>query len=214
VPLWVLTDDVTRSAAEDVAFVLQNLKRATLVGSRTAGAGRNNAILPVGNGLAASVSVTRVMEPGTHREWERVGVRPNVATPPESALAVAHGLAVARLVERAADPGRRRELALIGETLAAERRPAAVTPAQLERWVGTYEGGQMITRDGDRLVYQPRVAQPRVTLVPLGDASFAAGSTRWSFEASPDGPRLRVTTADGTRTTYPRSSATVQPPPR
>jgi C-terminal processing protease CtpA/Prc len=45
VPLYALVDDVTRSAAEDVPFVLQSMKRATIVRTRTAGAGRNDTIL-------------------------------------------------------------------------------------------------------------------------------------------------------------------------
>ncbi|HVT37998.1 MAG TPA: S41 family peptidase, partial [Gemmatimonadaceae bacterium] len=60
VPLYVLTDHITRSAGEGFSFSLQNLRRATIVGERTAGAGHNNAVVPLGNGLQASISFTRV----------------------------------------------------------------------------------------------------------------------------------------------------------
>ena len=45
-------------------------------------------------------------------------------------------------------------------------------------------------------------------------AAFAAGSTRWSFEEAVGAVRMRVTTADGATSAYPRTSAEVPPPPR
>ena len=214
VPLYILTDDVTRSAAEDVSFVLQNMKRATLVGTRTAGAGRNVAGFPIGHGLVAGVSVTRVSDPRTHREWEHVGVRPDVAVPADSALVTAHALALERLAASAPDATQRRALTLTREAVMAAARPSRVPPSGLRRFVGTYEGGQFVTLEGDHLVYQSRVAQPRVPLVALGPTSFAAGSSRYEFDAAGDGVRLRITEADGRASTYPRTDAAVPPPPR
>ncbi len=86
VPLYVLVDSGSRSAAEDVPFVLRNLGRATLVGERTAGAGRNNRMFPLGEGMEISISVTRVWDPCTGTEWERVGIAPDIAVPAAEAL--------------------------------------------------------------------------------------------------------------------------------
>jgi hypothetical protein len=90
VPLYVLTSGRTFSAGEDIAFVLQSQGRATLVGERTAGGGRNNAMVPLGHGLVASISVTRVLDPRTGEEaWERVGVAPDVEVAADDALEAA-----------------------------------------------------------------------------------------------------------------------------
>lgn len=89
IPLYVLVDRASGSAAEDVPFVLQNFRRATIVGETTAGAGRNNTIVPVGVGLSASISITRVSDARTGREWERVGVKPDIEAPSEDALEAA-----------------------------------------------------------------------------------------------------------------------------
>lgn len=99
VPLFVLTDSTSRSAAEHVAFVLQRLGRATIVGERTAGAGRNNQYFPLGQGMDVSVSVSRVWDPCTRAEWERVGVQPDLAVPAAEALEAA--------LRAARDPARR-----------------------------------------------------------------------------------------------------------
>ncbi|HEX8211503.1 MAG TPA: S41 family peptidase [Longimicrobium sp.] len=99
VPLFVLIDKGSRSAAEDVPFVLRNLGRATLVGERTAGAGRNNRFFPLGEGMSISISVTRVWDPCTGAEWERTGIAPDIAVAPADALNAA--------LRAARDPARR-----------------------------------------------------------------------------------------------------------
>lgn len=99
VPLFVLVDKGSRSAAEDVPFVLRNLGRATLVGERTAGAGRNNRFYPLGEGMSISISVTRVWDPCTGAEWERTGIAPDIAVAPADALNAA--------LRAARDPARR-----------------------------------------------------------------------------------------------------------
>jgi CubicO group peptidase (beta-lactamase class C family) len=86
IPLYVLVDRGSASAAEDVPFVLQSLGRATIVGEKTAGAGRNNLLVPVGAGLTASISISRVSDPRTGREWELVGVKPDIEVAPDQAL--------------------------------------------------------------------------------------------------------------------------------
>jgi retinol-binding protein 3 len=89
VPLYVLVDRQSASAAEDIPFVLQNLGRATIVGERTAGAGRNVGLYRAAHGLSVGLSISRVYDPATGRQWERVGIEPDVATPSAKALDVA-----------------------------------------------------------------------------------------------------------------------------
>ena len=205
VPLYILTDDVTRSAAEDVSFVLQNLHRATLVGGTTAGAGRNNAVLPIGHGLNASISFTRVMQPGTLREWERTGVVPDIVAPPESALTFAHIAAVRELATRATSAASRHELQLVAEALVAATRPP-IFPGQLSRFAAEFEGGQFVTVANGRLVYQPRVHQPRVTLVQLSPSEFADGAMRYRFVGDAPKQTMTIVAPNGTSSTYVRAT--------
>jgi len=93
VRLFVLTDSVTVSAAEAFAFWLQQSGRAKIVGGRTAGGGHNVRRVPIAPGVDALISVTRVSYPGTQREWEGVGVEPDVPAPAAQALDVAVRLA-------------------------------------------------------------------------------------------------------------------------
>ena len=138
VPLFILVDGVTRSAAEDVTFVLHEHGRATTVGERTAGAGHMVTGVPVGSGLMAIMSVTRVFDPRTGREWERTGVPVDVRVPAAEALTTAHALALEnavpafsieiRLVHDARDAMQQRRHDAVG----GSRYPAGIGRAPID----------------------------------------------------------------------------------
>jgi hypothetical protein len=198
VPLYVLTSGLTASAGEDFAFVARNLGRATLVGATTAGAGRNNAVLDVGHGFGASISFTRVQDPRTGAEWERVGVKPHVEVDQARALDVAHAMALDTLAKRDTSARRRQTLALLRETVLAQASRRAVPAGLLAEYAGEYDGGRTVSvDDAGRLQYSPRLGAPPEPLVPLTDSTFAMGTARLAFER--DGARvarLRVTLPD------------------
>ena len=171
VPLFILTSRGTASAGEDFTFVLHNLHRATLVGERTAGAGHNNAFLAAGHGFVLSLSYTRVMDPKTGTEWERVGVEPDVVVAPERALDTAHALALRAIAAKTTDAARQRELALTAEALEARAHPHRVPQKLLLHYAGTY-GERTLTLRGDTLMFR-RLQYPQHALIPLNDSTFA-----------------------------------------
>jgi hypothetical protein len=187
VPLYVLTSGATASAGEDFTFVLKNMKRATIIGETTAGAGHNNATMNLGNGFNASISFTRVVDPKTGAEWERVGVTPDVKVDQAKALDVAHALALKTIAASETDQRRVAVLNLTRETIEAQTSPRAVPAALLAAYAGEYEGRRTVGVDAGRLTYSPRVGAPPDQLVALSDNTFAFGATRLSFER--DGSR-------------------------
>lgn len=104
--LYFLVGPSTHSAAEDLCYSLQQLKRATLVGETTAGgAHMGRGIQRLSPLFTAFVPTGRSLNPITKTNWENVGVQPDIAVPAERALAEAHLLALRRLLERERDPG-------------------------------------------------------------------------------------------------------------
>lgn len=205
VPLYVLTSGATASAGEDFTFVLKNMKRATIVGGTTAGAGHNNAILDLGDGFNASVSFTRVMDPRTGAEWERVGVTPDVPVDPVRALDVAHALALERIAASQTDARWRRLLDLTREGIEAQASPHTVPAATLGTYAGEYATGRTLSLDNGRLMYSPRPGFLAEPLIALSDSTFAFGAARLSFEQDAAGNlRLRVTPPEGEPLTYAR----------
>lgn len=89
-PLIILTSKNTKGIAEDVAFCLQNLKRATVVGEKTAGGSVKLDKLKVGDsGFYVTVPTAKSINPNTASTWEIVGVTPDVEVNAEDALATA-----------------------------------------------------------------------------------------------------------------------------
>jgi hypothetical protein len=205
VPLYVLTSGATASAGEDFTFVLKNMKRATIVGETTAGAGHNNANLNLGNGFNASISFTRVVDPKSGAEWERVGVTPDVKVDQAQALDVAHALALKTIAATETDSRRVTVLNLTREAIEAQANPRAVPAALLAAYAGEYEGGRQVAVEAGRLTYSPRPGAPPDPLVALSDNTFAFGATRLSFER--DGSRylLRFAPAGVEALTYRRT---------
>jgi C-terminal processing protease CtpA/Prc len=57
-----------------------------LVGAPTAGANHFGRGEELGGGYAAFIPVGRTYDPGTGKDWEGVGVQPDIAVPPAEAL--------------------------------------------------------------------------------------------------------------------------------
>ncbi|KAA8578393.1 hypothetical protein FQN60_000094 [Etheostoma spectabile] len=89
-PLIILTSKNTKGIAEDVAYCLQNLKRATIVGEKTAGGSMKVDKIRVANSdFYISVPTAKSVNPITHSTWEVTGVTPDVEVNAEDALATA-----------------------------------------------------------------------------------------------------------------------------
>jgi carboxyl-terminal processing protease len=78
VPLTVLVNGASASAAELVAGALQDNRRATIVGSRTFGKGSIQSVVPLGTDDGIKFTVARYFTPKGH-EIQAHGVTPDVA---------------------------------------------------------------------------------------------------------------------------------------
>jgi hypothetical protein len=100
-PLYVLIDEKTGSGAEEFAYDLQALKRATLVGETTAGAATPGGFRPLAHGFVAFIPMQIVANTITGTNWEGVGVIPDIVAPAAESLARAHRLALESIMEDA-----------------------------------------------------------------------------------------------------------------
>uniref|UniRef100_A0A8C7GUV8 Retinol binding protein 3 n=1 Tax=Oncorhynchus kisutch TaxID=8019 RepID=A0A8C7GUV8_ONCKI len=89
-PLVILTSANTKGIAEDVAYCLKNLKRATIVGEKTAGGSVKIEKIKVGDtDFYVTVPSAKSVNPITGKSWEVAGVMPDVEIGAEEALAAA-----------------------------------------------------------------------------------------------------------------------------
>ena len=91
--VYYLISRHTGSAAEHLALALKRTQRAILIGMPTAGANHFGSFQPLGDGLEFDLPIGRTFDPTTGRDWEGVGVAPDIKVPPDEALNVAVKLA-------------------------------------------------------------------------------------------------------------------------
>jgi hypothetical protein len=120
-PVYILTSPRTVSAAEELAYDLKHLGRATIVGETTAGAANPAPLVPLTPRFSIRLPTGRVINPITHGNWEGAGVKPDIAVPADRALAAAHIAAVNAVLARTTDSGRRRQLEALLDDLRGKK---------------------------------------------------------------------------------------------
>jgi C-terminal processing protease CtpA/Prc len=122
-PLFVLVGARTPSGTEELAYDLQYLGRATIVGETTVGAANPVEQYVVAPHVVVRVPLCRVRNAITGSNWEGVGVVPHLPCPAGQALEVAHREAARRLL---AAPG----AADVPEELRAELTTVLALPEE------------------------------------------------------------------------------------
>jgi hypothetical protein len=164
VPLYVLTSGRTGSAAEAIAYTLQAAKRAQVVGERSAGAANPGDQFVTPQGYAVFVATGSPRNPINGRNWEGVGVTPDVATSNEQALTRARELALEKILAGSISGSSRTDAQWALEAL---RAPANLTVKDIAGEFGSY------TLNVDGGVLYAKVARfPAMKLVPLREDQF------------------------------------------
>lgn len=88
-PVYILVNRNTASAAEAFAFVLQQNKRAKIVGETSAGAAYMNSWYAVNDDNYVSVSTAAPSLPGKNKSWETDGIQPDIKVKKGDAMQVA-----------------------------------------------------------------------------------------------------------------------------
>lgn len=85
----ILIGPHTKSAAEDFAYTMQTLKRATLIGARTWGGAHPAFPYRLGDHFGCRIPNARTISPITNTNWEGIGVIPDIAAAPADGIRAA-----------------------------------------------------------------------------------------------------------------------------
>ncbi|MFC9559730.1 S41 family peptidase [Agromyces sp. NPDC056965] len=100
----VVTSGATFSGAEQFAYDLQAIGRATIVGETTGGGAHPTRFIPISDTIEITVPFARAVNPITGTNWEGVGVVPDLAVEAGDAMQAALDEARRRNGERAGAP--------------------------------------------------------------------------------------------------------------
>jgi len=98
-PVYILTSPETASGAEQFTYDLKMLKRATIVGERTAGAAHARVFFRIDDHFGMGVTEVRAINPFSKGNWDGVGVEPDVKVDGKDALKAAENLAWAQVAQ-------------------------------------------------------------------------------------------------------------------
>ncbi len=96
-PIYVLVGPGTASAAELFAYTLQNDNKAEIVGEKTRGIAHAVGAVRINAFFDARFSMSRLTNPHTEKDWENVGIIPDLPVATSDALSAAHEAALAQL---------------------------------------------------------------------------------------------------------------------
>jgi len=85
-PIYALTSGFTGSCGEHFAFALKIHKKATLVGTNTAGLAHPVAFIGLDTGILFKVPIGRTYNPKTNEDWEGTGIAPDIRCSEDDAL--------------------------------------------------------------------------------------------------------------------------------
>lgn len=108
--VYVLTSKNTGSGAEECAYDLQNLKRATIVGEPTWGGANPGGTVRLNDHFSIFIPSGRAINPYTKTNWEGTGVKPDIAENPTTSLKATQILALKALLAKAKDPDAKQRL--------------------------------------------------------------------------------------------------------
>jgi hypothetical protein len=205
IPVYVLVSERTASAAEAVAYSLQQAKRAVVVGTRTKGMANAGQHFLIDDRFFVMVPTVLNRNSVSGTNWEGVGVIPDIVVPRGKAREAAMAHALRRLAEGEPVKTEKERLTFMADGYAAAVSAEPVPHGLLEACVGQYDGGQAVVRQ-DGLYFVSGDAIRRMTY--LGDQTFAVDGRpdfRLRFQAD-DGKttRLDVLWYDETSDSHPR----------
>jgi retinol-binding protein 3 len=157
-PVYLLTSRRTFSGAEEFAYDLQVLKRATLVGQTTGGGANGGGDERLDDHFGVFLPTGRAVNPVTGTNWEGVGVKPEIETSAVKALVVARQTALSRLVA-AAGPDDPRQEAWRSALLGCEAELARFRPVEFR--LAGHPDARGVSLAGDFNGWDPRALPMR-----------------------------------------------------
>lgn len=148
-PVYVLVSERTASAAEAVAYTLQQAKRAVIVGSRTKGLANAGQHFVIDDRLFVMVPTILNKNAVSGTNWEGAGIAPDIAVAPEKALNSVMANALKSLADGKKDKKEKQRLLFMAQDYASLLSPQAPPAGFLEACTGEYEGDQrFVMKDG------------------------------------------------------------------
>jgi hypothetical protein len=171
IPVYVLISSITGSGAEEFAYNLKHMERATLIGETTTGAAHPVTKEIVQRDFGVRLPYGRPINPITGTNWEGTGVEPHIVVPAEDALKTAHLMAMEQLSAKCRDENERNYLVWTTEIIENDYSPVVLEEIDLLRCAGDY-GKRRFFIDNGELYYGHQEFSEAWKLLPMTKTRF------------------------------------------
>ncbi len=165
IPLYILTSYKTFSAAEGLSYELQCLKRATIVGEVTRGGAHTVTYRPLSSGFVCDIPFGRATSPVTKRNWEKIGVTPDIKVPAERALEIAESKIFEDAFDKAKDSSEIKSLKWQFDLIQSINHPIQLDTATLIKFSGLY--GAYAVSFSNGILYYQKTGKAKFPLIPM-----------------------------------------------
>jgi hypothetical protein len=171
VPVFVLTSGRTFSAAEEFAYNLKHLGRATIVGETTGGGAHPVERFRVeGYPIVVSLPFGRAINPITGTNWEGTGVEPDIKVAADRALDTAHLEVLEMIEDMTEDIQRKQEVELTLARVKSRVDPIHLDETQFQAYVGVYGPHQVSVKDEHLILLLG--GNLEIPMIAIGDDRF------------------------------------------
>lgn len=167
VDLYILTSGFTFSAAEGLAYDLQALKRATIVGETTMGGGHAIDTVTIKGKLLVHVPHAVSVNPVTGKNFQGVGVKPDVEAGCETALYAAHAVALKKRIAGETNQSVRSALQWALEGI--PRPGLRLTEEVKQAYAGAYGPFKILYEQGDLFL---QFGPGKLRMTPVNESFF------------------------------------------
>jgi hypothetical protein len=184
IPVYILISRLTFSCAEDFSFCLQNLGRATVIGENTRGGAHDAEMLSFpAESISLQIPFNEALDPRTKKNWEGVGITPDIPVPAGQAFQVAARAAAKALLNGEADGGRKFLLEWIAQDYESQLQPLALGQRALRAYAGKYGSYRVALEEGQLMLHIDEKRSRR--LVPIAADDFKmVGEERHGYASS------------------------------
>lgn len=196
-PVYILVNAHTFSGAEEFAYDMQSMRRATIIGQTTGGAAHPVSPFNISNGFTGYIPFARAINPVTKTNWEARGVIPDIKTNSDGALDISRFRFYDYLVTTSKDSGTIQSARWLRKVLFSKLHPPLIASRSLKKYAGNYSGS-IVSFENGNLYFTPSDGYKDI-LVPVLQTVFAFNNWKFEFIAEKKGSiiELMITPLNG-----------------
>lgn len=173
-PLYILINERTASAAEVITNTFMETQRATVIGSLTWGGAHACALVILNDAFALQLPFSKMEGPVTKSNWEAKGIEPDITKAPKNIIENVHHLAISNLLDNEANTKAKRKYKGILKSIEAKFNEEEI---ELLDYEGKYAKHHFEVKN--KTLYHSKVGERPVNLLHIKNDEFILQSKRF-----------------------------------